>query len=53
MIGVRVGKEYRVEPPEAHTQGLLPEIGRGVNDDLLLALLYQHRSPQALIARIV
>jgi hypothetical protein len=37
MIGVRVGIKYRVDARQSFTQGLLPQIGTGIDKDNLPA----------------
>lgn len=52
MIGVGVGEEDRVHTPDARAQGLLPEVGSSVNNDIASVLLYQDGSARALVVLV-
>src|ERR1700730_4541920 len=52
VVGVGVGKENRVEAVEVDAQGLLTEVRRGVDDDVLSVARKQQGRAQAVIVGI-
>src|SRR5581483_1845470 len=52
VIGVAVGVEHGVERADAFADGLLAEVGRGVDEHGVAIELHQHRGTRAPVARI-
>jgi hypothetical protein len=57
MIGVGMGVDHPVEPPDARIEQLLAQVGRGVDQDgclpALVEALHQHGTAAAGVARLV
>ena len=52
VVGVGVGVEDGVEAVDLVAEGLIAEIGRGVNEDALVAEAQEDRGAEAFVARV-
>jgi hypothetical protein len=52
MINVAVRNQNRIEPTNAVTQSLLPEISRRINQNAFSRVFDQNRNPQTVVARV-
>ncbi len=52
MVGMSMGVEHRIDFADALTQGLLAEIGAGVNDDLLTTIADESAAASAAVVGI-
>ena len=52
MIGMRMRQQHRVEPADPGIEQLLPQIGRGIDQQRATAALDQQRAAAAPVARV-
>lgn len=52
VVGVRVGEEHRIQAFDSGAEGLIAQVGRGIDQDARVVELEQHGGAQAFVARI-
>ncbi|MDQ1471987.1 MAG: hypothetical protein QOJ99_3467, partial [Bryobacterales bacterium] len=52
VIGMGVGEDHRVQMLQQRTKRLRPEIGRGIDHNVVPGVLHQNGGSQALVARV-
>ena len=53
MIDMTMRNQNRIQMVDLRPQSLLPKIDRGINEDLLIAMLDQDRNSQAFVTRVL